>query len=602
MKKIIVTMLSVTALLFVTGCDDTKEEQPVTGNSYSVRLAENTVLDADNSYFLITIDNADVVEPLNEMYFESLSEYDKEVYLRERRERGVFVKVEGYGLDAETVVLAGDNGTLTDTTQNTLILAEENGNKMQIQVLLKARQAVKAKLVYLTVEKQKMLFNNFNVASARIWTDKDGNEITTINVPDNVTNAETQEMTQKGIDVISLPVDVNVYTYQTVANDKMIAAGPVKASTAILPEAFTDVNNTKFIFDNYTTADNSLPGCLNIANDTTVACGLNIAGFHSINTEYTLAMETSTTVESANVTAQNPLLIKGTKPVTYEIRPLTSTYINAATSHAVFDVKAVGEGNTITADSILVTGACGTSAGTGTEAEAVTNGFTKDTTNDSTINACGYVVQQITANSHYRIFMNAKEAADAAADINHLVISVNGDNHTYTKSEVMLKDAASAYIGGVPLTQPYKLITNNDTTGTTNDLKVTVNVIPNYFGTDPKIYNYKHNGSAADLFTTETQFTLSSIGINNQNTGNGLNVVASDCGSAATLDNCSFDITAAANTSIPSSSPAVVNINYTGTSNVTSSQAKFYTTEDTTTTEPAGQEETGSTETVTTGE
>lgn len=600
MKKIIVTMLSVTALLFVTGCDDTKEEQPVTGNSYSVRLADNTVLDADNSYFLITIDNADVVEPLDNMYFESLSEYDKEVVLREREERGVFVKVEGYGLDAETVVLAGDNGTLTDTTQNTLILAKENGNKMQIQVLLKAREAVKAKLVYLTVEKQKMLFNNFNVASARIWTDKDGNEITTINVPDNITNPETQEITQKGIDVISLPVDVSVYTYQTIANGKMVAAGPVKASTAILPNAFNDDNNTKFIFDNYTTADKSLPGCLNIANDTTVACGLNIAGFHSINTEYTLAMETLTTVESANVTAQNPLLIKGIKPVTYEIRPLTSTYINATASHAVFDVEAIGEGNTITADSILVTGVCGTSAGTGTEAEAV-NGFTKDTTNDSTINACGYVVQQITANSHYRIFMNAKEAADAAADINHLVISVNGENHTYTKSEVMLKDAASAYIGGVPLTQPYKLITNNDTTGNAAaDLAVTVNVIPNYFGTDPKIYNYKHNGSAADLFTTETQFTLSSINIP-ASSNNGLTVVASNCGNVATLDNCSFDVKAAAATSIPSSSPAVVNINYTGTSNVTSSQAKFYTTENTTT-EPAGQEETGSTETVTTGE
>lgn len=589
MKKIIVTMLSVTALLFVTGCDDTKEEQPVTGNSYSVRLADNTVLDADNSYFLITIDNADVVEPLDNMYFESLSEYDKEVVLREREERGVFVKVEGYGLDAETVVLAGDNGTLTDTTQNTLILAKENGNKMQIQVLLKARQAVKAKLVYLTVEKQKMLFNNFNVASARIWTDKDGNEITTINVPDNITNPETQEITQKGIDVISLPVDVSVYTYQTIANGKMVAAGPVKASTAILPNAFTDDNNTKFIFDNYTTADKSLPGCLNIANDTTVACGLNIAGFHSINTEYTLAMETLTTVESANVTAQNPLLIKGIKPVTYEIRPLTSTYINATASHAVFDVKAIGEGNTITADSILVTGACGAS------------GFTKDTTNDSTINACGYVVQQITANSHYRIFMNAKEAADAAADINHLVISVNGENHTYTKSEVMLKDAASAYIGGVPLTQPYKLITSNDTTGNAAaDLAVTVNVIPNYFGTDPKIYNYKHNGSAADLFTTETQFTLSSINIP-ASSNNGLTVVASNCSNAATLDNCYFDVKAAAATSIPSSSPAVVNINYTGTSNVTASQAKFYTTEETTT-EPAGQEETGSTETVTTGE
>lgn len=601
MKKIIVTMLSVTALLFVTGCDDTKEEQPVTGNSYSVRLADNTVLDADNSYFLITIDNADVVEPLDNMYFESLSEYDKEVVLREREERGVFVKVEGYGLDAETVVLAGDNGTLTDTTQNTLILAKENGNKMQIQVLLKAREAVKAKLVYLTVEKQKMLFNNFNVASARIWTDKDGNEITTINVPDNITNPETQEITQKGIDVISLPVDVSVYTYQTIANGKMVAAGPVKASTAILPNAFNDDNNTKFIFDNYTTADKSLPGCLNIANDTTVACGLNIAGFHSINTEYTLAMETLTTVESANVTAQNPLLIKGIKPVTYEIRPLTSTYINATASHAVFDVKAIGEGNTITADSILVTGVCGTSAGTGTEAEAVTNGFTKDTTNDSTINACGYVVQQITANSHYRIFMNAKEAADAAADINHLVISVNGENHTYTKSEVMLKDAASAYIGGVPLTQPYKLITNNDTTGNAAaDLAVTVNVIPNYFGTDPKIYNYKHNGSAADLFTTETQFTLSSINIPAAS-NNGLTVVASNCGNAATLDNCSFDVKAAAATSIPSSSPAVVNINYTGTSNLTASQAKFYTTEETTT-EPAVQEETGSTETVTTGE
>ena len=589
MKKIIVTMLSVTALLFVTGCDDTKEEQPVTGNSYSVRLADNTVLDADNSYFLITIDNADVVEPLDNMYFESLSEYDKEVVLREREERGVFVKVEGYGLDAETVVLAGDNGTLTDTTQNTLILAKENGNKMQIQVLLKARQAVKAKLVYLTVEKQKMLFNNFNVASARIWTDKDGNEITTINVPDNITNPETQEITQKGIDVISLPVDVSVYTYQTIANGKMVAAGPVKASTAILPNAFTDDNNTKFIFDNYTTADKSLPGCLNIANDTTVACGLNIAGFHSINTEYTLAMETLTTVESANVTAQSPLLIKGIKPVTYEIRPLTSTYINATASHAVFDVKAIGEGNTITADSILVTGACGAS------------GFTKDTTNDSTINACGYVVQQITANSHYRIFMNAKEAADAAADINHLVISVNGENHTYTKSEVMLKDAASAYIGGVPLTQPYKLITSNDTTGNAAaDLAVTVNVIPNYFGTDPKIYNYKHNGSAADLFTTETQFTLSSINIP-ASSNNGLTVVASNCSNAATLDNCYFDVKAAAATSIPSSSPAVVNINYTGTSNVTASQAKFYTTEETTT-EPAGQEETGSTETVTTGE
>lgn len=599
MKKIIVTMLSVTALLFVTGCDDTKEEQPVTGNSYSVRLANNTVLDADNSYFLITIDNADVVEPLDNMTFENLSPYDKEVVLRERRERGVYVKVEGYGLDAETVVLADDNGTITDTTKNTLILAKENGNKMQIQVLLKAREAVKAKLVYLTVEKQKMLFNNFNVASARIWTDKDGNEITTINVPDNITNPETQEITQKGIDVISLPVDVSVYTYQTNANGTMAAVGPAKASTAILPDAFTDVNNTKFIFDNYTTADKSLPGCLDIAKDNTTACGLNIAGFHSINTEYTLAMETSTNVAgSANVTAQNPLLIKGIKPVTYEIRPLTSTYINATTSHAVFDVKAIGEGNTITADSILVTGACGTSAGTGTEA---VNGFTKDTTTDSTINACGYVVQQITANSHYRIFMNAKEAADAAADINHLVISVNGEKHTYTKSEVMLKDAASAYIGGVPLTQPYKLITNNDTTGNAAaDLAVTVNVIPNYFGTNPKIYNYKHNGSAADLFTTETQFTLSSISIPAVSTS-GITVVASNCSNAATLDNCSFNVKAAANTSIPSSSPAVVNINYTGTSNVTSSQAKFYTTEETTT-EPAGQEETGSTETVTTGE
>ena len=329
MRKLIITILTVMAALSLYGCAEEENSPASSSRVYSVELKSNTVLDAENSYFLIEVNNAEEIEDVvlskeeGETDEEYMSRYNYAV--SEAEAKGTYILVEGLGLDLKTVVLNKDNGTVTNPVDNnTLVIVKKEAatstkqEEYKIQILLDARTAVKAKSVAVTVGNQRFLFNDFNVKPARIWKDENGNTITSINVPENEKD-DKQEVIKKGINVISEPVKVPVYSYDSV---NKAVAGPVDAKTDI-----TDLINTNsaspFVIKNYSVTEDinagiqGFSGCITNGAD---KCGITIYGYNTISTEKELLLNITSTLNNGAdsnvaVTSSPVLLLKGTKPV-----------------------------------------------------------------------------------------------------------------------------------------------------------------------------------------------------------------------------------------------------------------------------------------------
>lgn len=563
MKKLILTILTVLTALALYGCAEEEIGGATNaGRIYTVNLVENTVLDADNSYFVINVDNAveipNTTLERNDGELDAEYEYRYNKAVQEAYAKGVQIKVEGVGLDSETLVLNQDNGTITDSSANkTLVLVKKSDAtatspaSYQIQVLLHAKTAVLAKNVTVNVGHQKFLFNNFNVKPARIWKDLDENEINSVYVPEDVKN-ETGDVIKKGITIVSEPVNVNLYAYDSV-NKKV--DGPKTANNDI-SSLITTSSITPFTIEDYNEEQSVLKGCM--ANGK-VKCAIIIHGYNSVSSEKELLLNLNNTLTNQTVTSTTSLLVKGTKPVEYNILPLTSMYLDVTDSAAIFDVKAT-TGNTITATDIKVVGTYSGSTK-----------FQLDNTGSS-LTTGKYIIKQITAN-HYRIFMLASEAAAAAANdtAGNLVIQVKGNNHTYKSTDLSVGKISYAYIAGNKITGNYKLGVNNPTV---------VDIKLNNFGPNPALYKYDSNGTSTNYTTTEI-FSASYSNISNA--GN-VNVTNNTC-TSNTTSNCSLTVEASAQ--ITNSQPASVTLSYTdsdatgGTVNLPSTVINFYTKEDT---------------------
>lgn len=573
MKKLILTILTVLTALALAGCAE-EENNAVTnlGRVYTAELANNTVLDADNSYFVVNVNNA--VEIPNTVVERVEGETDEEYNYRytkavqEAYSKGVNIKVEGIGLDAQTIVLNKDNGTITDSTKNnTLVIVKKEEatdtkpGLYQIQVLLHAKTAVNAKNVTISVGNQKFLFNNFNVKPARIWRDMNENEITTIHIPDNVTD-DRGDVVKKGISIVSEPVKVDLYAYDNV-NKKV--EGP-KAATNDITGLITKDMVAPFVIEDFVDNSTILAGCLENGQ---YKCGITIYSYETISTEKTLSLTLANNLtDTLTVNSISSILVKGTKPVEYNILPLTSMYLEETNSAAIFDVKAT-TGNTITAADIKVTGTYNGAAQ-----------FTEDTTATS-LTTGKYIIKEITPNSHYRLFILASEAAAAAANdaAGNLVISVKGHNHTYKSTDLSVGKISYAYIAGNKINSNYKIKQGE---ATSIDIKL------NYFGPKPALYTYNSAGNAANFFTTEKTFMPN---LNTVNSGTSLQVNNGTCTQNAQAVDCTLTVTA--NNAITSANAATagnVILSYTDVDSTSTpitlpnTQINFYTTEDTTTT------------------
>lgn len=577
MKKFIITILTVITALSLFGCAE-EESSPVdTRRVYSVTLKDNTVLDAENSYFLIEVNNAEEIPDtvLTQEEGETNEEYEYRYNkaVAEAYAKGTYILVEGLGLDKETVVLNKDNGTITGIDNKTLVLvkkeeAVDNQQAVyQIQILLDAKTAVNARSVAVTVGNQRFLFNNFNISPARIWKNENGDTITSIYVPDNVTN-DKGGITKKGINVISEPVNIPVYSYDST---NKVAVGPFYANTDI-SGLVTSETITPFAVEDYAVSENleagitAFPGC--IANGQST-CGLTIFGYQTLSTEKNLELPITTTFNTGaetttalSVTSKPSLLIKGTKPVEYDIHSLTSMYLEATDSAAIFDVKAVN-GNTISQTDIQVTGKYNGTAD-------FTDG---SSSNNGSIATGTYIIKEITQNSHYRIFMLAGEAANAAAN-GGLIITVKDEANTYTANDVMTGKISYGYIAGNKLTNNYKLKVNS---AASIDIKL------NYFGATPTLYKYNSSGNTADLYTTSQTFSpvLSTV-----NQGTAIQVSNGTCSTSAAAVDCTLTVTATQEiTSANASTNGTVTLSYTDgdssseTVTLPSTQLIFYTTE-----------------------
>ncbi len=571
MKKLILTILTVLTALALAGCAE-EENNAVTnlGRVYTAELANNTVLDADNSYFVVNVNNA--VEIPNTVVERVEGETDEEYNYRytkavqEAYSKGVNIKVEGIGLEAQTIVLNKDNGTITDSTKNkTLVIVKKEEatdtkpGLYQIQVLLHAKTAVNAKNVTISVGNQKFLFNNFNVKPARIWKDMNENEITTIHIPDNVTD-DRGDVVKKGISIVSEPVKVDLYAYDNV-NKKV--EGP-KAATNDITGLITANMVAPFVIEDFVDNSTILGGCLENGQ---VKCGITIYSCETISTEKTLSLTLANKLtDTLTVNSTSSILVKGTKPVEYNILPLTSMYLEETNSAAIFDVKAT-TGNTITAADIKVTGTYNGAAQ-----------FTEDTTATS-LTTGKYIIKEITPNSHYRLFILASEAAAAAANnaAGNLVISVKGHNHTYKSTDLSVGKISYAYIAGNKINSNYKIKQGE---ATSIDIKL------NYFGPKPALYTYD-NAATNGLYTKEQPFSPSYSQVN---TGSGVTITNNTCTQNTQAD-CSLTVTANnAITSANAGTNGFVTLSYTDADTTAtavtlpSSTINFYTTEDTTTT------------------
>ena len=112
MRKLIITILTVMAALSLYGCAEEENSPASSSRVYSVELKSNTVLDAENSYFLIEVNNAEEIEDVvlskeeGETDEEYMSRYNYAV--SEAEAKGTYILVEGLGLDLQTVVLNKD--------------------------------------------------------------------------------------------------------------------------------------------------------------------------------------------------------------------------------------------------------------------------------------------------------------------------------------------------------------------------------------------------------------------------------------------------------------------------------------------------------------
>lgn len=571
MKKLILTILTVFSVLALAGCAE-EENNAVTnlGRVYTAELANNTVLDADNSYFVVNVNNA--VEIDNASVERVEGETDEEYNYRytkavqEAYSKGVNIKVEGIGLEAQTIVLNKDNGTITDASKNnTLVIVKKEEatdtkpGLYQIQVLLHAKTAVNAKNVTISVGNQKFLFNNFNVKPARIWRDMNENEITTIHIPNNVTD-DRGDVVKKGISIVSEPVKVDLYAYDNV-NKKV--EGP-KAATNDITGLIIANMVAPFVIEDFVDNSTILGGCLENGQ---VKCGITIYSYETISTEKTLSLTLANKLtDTLTVNSTSSILVKGTKPVEYNILPLTSMYLEEATSAAIFDIEAT-TGNTIAKTDIKVTGTYNGAAQ-----------FTEDTTATS-LTTGKYIIKEITPNSHYRLFILASEAATAAANdaTGNLVISVKGHNHTYKSTDVSVGKISYAYIAGNKINSNYKIKQGE---ATSIDIKL------NYFGPKPALYTYD-NAATNGLYTKEQPFSPSYSQVN---TGSGVTITNNTCTQNTQAD-CSLTVTANnAITSANAGTNGFVTLSYTDADTTAtavtlpSSTINFYTTEDTTTT------------------
>lgn len=573
MKKFILTVLTVLTALALAGCAE-EENDTVTnqGKVYTAELASNTVLDAENSYFVININNAEeipdtVVERIEgETDAEYNYRYNKAV--QEAYAAGVNIKVEGIGLDYETIVLNKDNGTITDPSKsNTLIIVKKEEATdikdavYQIQVLLHARTAVNAKSAAVTVGHQTFLFNDFNIKQSRIWTDESGNQISSIHIPQNEVD-EKDDIIKKGINLISEPVKVDLYAYDS-TNVKV--EGPITVNSDISNLISSDMI-TPFVIDDYAINNEEIgdifPGCI---SNGMYKCGITISGYQTISTEKNMSVIIPNQLGVVSVDAVTNLLVKGTKPVEYQIEPLTSMYLEEENSAAIFDVKAT-TGNTIASNEITVTG----------KYNSTSADFAPATDNTQLLTGT-YLIKEITQGTHYRIFMLASEAAYAAANdaAGNLVITVKGEKNTYKSNEVNVGKISYAYIAGNKLPAKYKIGVNVPT-------KVDIKL--NYFGPAPTLYKYSDTATNT-LYTTATVFAPN---LNTFTNGGSVTISENTCAKNNPATDCSFIVTA--NSSITSTAgTGNVSLAYndgasTSPVSLPGTTINFYTTEDTTTT------------------
>ena len=241
MGKFTIKALVFLLVIFVmAGCSEDSTTTNA-GKTFEVKLVESTVADTEGSYFLITVDGAE--------------EIDNAKSLSDAKSRGLYINIASTQLNATTVVLNKDNGTLTDASKGVLILVkkDESENSYQIQILLDARKAVLSEFVNIQVGNQKLLFSDFYLKKPRIFTDLSGKEISVIDVPQN--DLSDKDKPKIGTNIILDVADVNVYGYDSVKKE---AAGPLKVDYGIKLAANTI---EPFILADYRQGA-EIPGCL----------------------------------------------------------------------------------------------------------------------------------------------------------------------------------------------------------------------------------------------------------------------------------------------------------------------------------------------------
>ncbi len=569
MKKFLLGMLTITALMMFTGCAEEEDTPVAAAPKYAVKLADSTVLDAENSYFLITVDNAKKVDNVTLKKEPGESEeayqYRLDKAVAEAKSKGTYIKVEGNGVQTETTVLNKDNGTLNDETKPVLVLVKERAatpnkpnkpkakaskNEFQIQILIKANDAVKARSIYLTVDRQKFLYNNFKIMPLRTWTDEFGNPVTSLNVPDDVKN-ESGNVVKKGVNMISMPSKVNVYSYDKTTKE---AVGPVPADSNITGKLSANLA-APYVIDNYkvdTTATiKGFPSCL---KDGKGKCGINISGYYETGIDKVLSVSTDTAMnKTTKVASSFSLPLYGTKTFGYTISPRASSYLEEQSSVAVFDIK-VDAAAGIAADQITV------------------QGLEKAQDTVQSLTDKQYVIKtDKTDNSVFNIVMLASTAATQAATAEGLVISVKGANTVFTSSQVKVSKMAEVYIAGEKIDKPYQLIYNSSVPeGLSDKTKVYLKI--NSFGPAPVLYSY----TGGNINTIPFGVTLKTI-----NPSNGISVDKGTCVEGQQAVDCEFSVSATQN--ISSNTPSNVTVNFEdgiqdGTTQLPATEIQFFTT------------------------
>lgn len=565
MGKFTIKMLIFLLIIFVTvGCSEDSTPTNI-GKSFDVKLVENTVADAEGSYFLITVDGAQEIDDVvvDRIEGESEETYNSryEKALNDAKSRGLYIKVFSSQLNAETVVLNKSNGTLTDVNNGVLILVkkedialedetESMNTSYQIQILLDARKADASGAVNIQVGNQKILFNDFQLKKPRIFTDLNGNEIKVIDIPDN--DFSDKDNPKIGTNIILDVVNVNVYGYD---NQKKEAVGPFQVDYRIQLNKETIA---PFLLDDYTQGG-EFSGCL---SDGSQKCGLNISGYHSLSKDFILSFENKIN-DTDVITTNASLVARGTMPKEYSIMPyranyLDNTNVSNQSSVAIFDVDA--NMGSISLQDISVAGKCDSG-----QFSLVNNPA------DNTINKCNYIVKEIEANKNFRIFINAVDAAYAAANGN-LNIKIKNDDNIFTSNDVRVDKISYGEKNGGVL-DIYKLSVNQAT-------KIKVRL--NSFGQSPKVFSYNNSGSKDDKWTTETQFmpVLSSV---TKNGSINYTLDNSDCKINSNAVDCDVTVTATDNINKSNAENNTLTFAYTaGTASLVSlpnTVIKFYTAE-----------------------